>query len=152
MKKRTNIKHITMYEGPEESPGYLLWRVSTQWRTAIEQTLKQYSITHPQFVVLASLGWLTRNGAKVSQIDVGRMASMDPNTTSQIIRGLEKRHFIRRQQSVDERSKNPLLTVTGAAVIKQALPAVEHADIIFFKALTEQERTLLVQLFSRLVA
>lgn len=146
-----NFKHISLYKTPDESPGYLLWRVSTQWRTAIEKVLKPLGLTHPQFVVLATLLWSTKDGKKVSQIEVGKMAALDPSTTSQILRGLEAKKFIKRKQTVDERSKNPIVTELGLTIITQALPAVEQADAQFFVKLKDIQVENLVQLFQKLV-
>lgn len=146
-----NFKHISLYKTPEESPGYLLWRVSTQWRSAIEKALKPLDLTHPQFVVLATLAWLTKDGKKVSQIDVGRMAALDPSTTSQIVRGLEAKKFIKRKHSVDERSKNPVITELGSAALAKAMPAVEQADVQFFKKINESQVITLVQLFQKFI-
>src|SRR3990172_12382089 len=105
-----NFKHISIHTTPDESPGYLLWRVSMQWRSSIEKVLKPFHLTHPQFVILAALGWLTKDGNTVNQLDIGRMAGLDPNTTSQILRGLDTKKLIKRIHSVDARSKNPIVT------------------------------------------
>ncbi len=152
MNRSVDFKHISIYQTPEESPGYLLWWISTQWRSSIENVLKPLNLTHPQFVVLASLGWMTRNGAKVSQVDVGRTAGLDPNTTSQILRGLETKKFIKRTRSTDERTKNPMVTALGSEILAQALPAVEKADEQFFSILSSKQMQDLLMLFQKLVA
>lgn len=135
MAKPVNFKKISVFQGPEDSPGFLLWRVSTQWRRMIEDALKTFDLTHPQFVILATTAWLTKQGAKVFQIEIGKQAGLDPNTTSQILRGLEAKALIVRAHSVDERRKHCLLTKQGVARLAQALPAVERADAAFFKTL-----------------
>ena len=135
MTKRVNFKQISVHEGPEESPGYLLWRVSTQWRSAIETVLKPLNLTHPQFVVLATTGWLTRNDGMVSQVEIGKISGLDPNTTSQILRGLQAKKLIKRQQTVDARSKQPVLTTLGRERLSEAMPAVERTDAQFFERL-----------------
>lgn len=150
MNRNVDFKHISVHEGPEKSPGFLLWHISTTWRAAIEAVLKPLDLTHPQFVVLATLGWLTRNGNRVSQAAVGSMAGLDPNTTSQIIRGLEAKKLVKRVAAADVRSKNPLLTSSGSAKLIAALPAVEQADASFFQQLTEQETTKILMLFQKL--
>ncbi|GMU19529.1 MAG: hypothetical protein AMXMBFR12_07210 [Candidatus Babeliales bacterium] len=151
MKKRFEFESVTEFEQPEQSPGYLLWKVSTQWRGAIEDVLKPLGLTHPQFVIMASLGWLTRKGNKVTQVAIGKSASLDPNTTSQILRGLEKRKLIKRTQLSDERSKNPVLTDAGSALLAKALPAVEKADAQFFSVLSSKESKNLLHTFQALV-
>ena len=124
-----------MYAAPEESPGFLLWRVSTLWRRAIEAVLKPLDLTHPQFVVLATTGWLIKAQEKVSQADIGKLVSLDPNTTSQILRGLEIKKLITRSHSIDERSKYPKLTKEGSQRLSKALPLVEEADAQFFSCI-----------------
>ncbi len=145
-----NFKKISVHDTPERSPGFLLWHISTTWRSSIAATLKTVGLTHPQFVVLATLGWLTRKGDRVTQIAIGKMAGLDPNTTSQIINGLEQKRFIRREQSSDSRAKNPSLTTEGAKILTKALPLVESTDTHFFQSLTKKELTFALRLFKKL--
>lgn len=140
MKKNINFKEISVHEKPERSPGFLLWHVSTAWRGSIELMLKSMDLTHPQFVILATLGWLTRKGDRVTQALIGKMAGLDPNTVSQIIRGLEKKELIMRERSTDGRAKNPILTIKGSDILKRALPAVETKDAEFFIILLMKKR------------
>lgn len=148
--EKIDFKHISLYTSPKESPGYLLWRISTKWRDSIENVLKPLNLTHPQFVILATLAWLTKDQNKISQVTVGKMAGLDPNTTSQILRGLEKKKFIRRTQSVDERSKNPIITSVGNIILSEALPLVEQADKDFFSLLKDDEVNSMVKFFQKL--
>ena len=149
MNNSVDFKHISMHQVPEQSPGFLLLHISTSWRTSIEKALKEFGLTHPQFVVLATLAWLTQNGDRVTQVEIGRTAGLDPNTTSQIVRLLEAKKYIKRVRP-DERSKNPMLTELGAKTLKVALPAVEKVDTSFFTSLEPQELDVLVPLFQKL--
>lgn len=151
MKKINNIEKLTLFKTPEESPGYLLWHVSLSWRSCIEETLKPFNLTHPQFVVLATTAWLTRKGDHINQLDISKSAGLDPNTTSQILRSLEAKNFIKRTQSLNERSKNPTLTTLGAKVLSKALPAVEQTDSKFFMSLTQKETDMLIKMFQKLM-
>lgn len=150
MTKGVDFRHISVHATPEESPGFLLWRISTQWRSSIEATLKPLGLTHPQFVVLATTAWLTRNNNVVNQIDISRATGLDPNTTSQILRGLEAKDFIQRTRSLNERSKNPSLTNLGFKVLEKALPTVEKADSKFFESLAANEIGALVKIFQKI--
>lgn len=132
MTQTVNFNEISVHLSAEKSPGFLLWRVSTLWRKAIETVLKPLGLTHPQFVILATTGWLTRMGKRASQAEIGRQAALDPNTTSQILRGLQAKGLIERSHNIDERSKYPILTATGAESLAKAMPAVESADAAFF--------------------
>lgn len=147
---KSDFKKISVHEGPKQSPGFLLWHISTSWRSAVEAVLKTFGLTHPQFVVLATTGWLTRNGDLITQVATGKMAGLDPNTNSQIIKGLEKKNLIQRTPSSDARAKNVSLTAKGSAALNQALPAVEQADGQFFKVLTKSETESLIALFQKI--
>src|SRR3990167_2798302 len=144
MSENLNFKKISVHEGPKQSPGFLLWHISTSWRSRIETVLKTFGLTHPQFVVLATIGWLTKTGDSVTQIAIGKMAGLDPNTTSQILKGLEIKELIKRTQSVDGRAKNASLTKKGLTTLNQSLPSVEEADAQFFHALPKGKMTTLI--------
>ena len=151
MKKSINCKEISVHDTPDRSPGFLLWHISTAWRGSIEMMLKSMSLTHPQFVILATLGWLTRKGDRVTQALIGKMAGLDPNTVSQIIRGLEQKELIMREKSSDGRVKNPILTMKGSDILKRALPAVEAKDAEFFHNLTVEEKESMISIFQKLI-
>src|ERR1700722_18380726 len=151
MNKNGYFKEISVHDTPDQSPGFLLWHISTSWRSSIETILKPIGLTHPQFVILATLGWLTRKGDRVTQAAVGKMAGLDPNTVSQIIKGLEQKELIIREKSPDGRAKNPILTIKGSDILKRALPAVETKDAEFFHNLTVEERECMIGIFLKLV-
>lgn len=150
MKKNSSIEELSVFDSPRQSPGFLLWHLSTSWRSQIEATLKPLDLTHPQFVVLAALSWLTKNGDRVTQAEVGSMAGLDPNTNSQVLRGLEQKGFLKRVSSSDRRAKNPVVTAKGASVLSKALPTVEREDALFFHGLTNREMESLIHLFQKL--
>ncbi|MBI3236770.1 MAG: MarR family transcriptional regulator [Chlamydiales bacterium] len=148
--KTLNFEKISTHNTPESSPGFLLWHISTSWRGSIEAILKPMNLTHPQFVVLTTLGWLTKEGNRTTQAAIGKMANLDPNTTSQVLKGLEQKKWIKREKAADARAKNPLLTATGQKLLVQALPLVEKADSHFFASLKKQEIRQLIGIFRNL--
>lgn len=142
---------VTQFEGPEESPGFLLWQVSTEWRREIEAVLAPLGLTHPQFVLLASLGWLTRNGSEVSQVELARYCRTDITVTSQVVRSLEGRGLIGRRPGSDGRAKYPHATEAGENLIRRALPLVEEADGRFFEELGGDNKRF-IELLHRFVS
>lgn len=139
--KKVAWKRVSHFEGPEDSPGFLLWQVSTQWRRQVEAALTALGLTHAQFVILASVGWLTRDGNWVTQIELARHCGTDITMTSQILRTLERKEYIeRKQREGDERSKLPHLTKKGAKLIEQAIPLVEAVDSDFFGRLKKDTK------------
>lgn len=136
MSKKIDWKKTTRFKGPEESPGFLLWQVSTEWRRSIETALATIDLTHPQFVLLASIGWLTQNEKKITQAELARHCRTDLTMTSQVLRTLERKGLIeRKKQEGDEKSKFPFVTSKGAQLIAKAIPLVEEIDHSFFNRL-----------------
>lgn len=130
------------YAAPEDSPGFLLWLVSTTWRRQVEAALAPLGLTHPQFVTMAGIGWLGRDGSALSQAALGRHVRLDPNTMSQILRGLEKRGLIARVKGNDPRAKTPSLTPEGARLVAEAVPLVQAVDARFFRPMCGGQRMM----------
>lgn len=144
-------KKISPFEGPEQSPGFLLWQVSTKWRREIEAALATLNLTHPQFVLLASLGWLTRDHNAITQVELARHCGTDVNMTSQVLRSLEQKGFIERhRREGDQRSKLPRLTEKGIKLVELAIPLVEKVDGDFFGKLGLEAKEKYIAILQKL--
>jgi len=119
--------------GPGQSPGFLLWQVTNRWQRSIVAALKPLGLTHVQFVLLASVWWLSRDGGPPTQREVAGHAGTDPMMTSQVVRALERRGLLRRgRDSQDRRAWRVAGTATGTRLAEQAIDVVEAADRAFF--------------------
>jgi DNA-binding MarR family transcriptional regulator len=119
-------------------------------RRQVEAALATLDLTHAQFVILASVGWLTRGGNQVTQTELARHCGTDVTMTSQVLRTLERNGYIERKQRVgDERSKLPHPTAKGVKTIEQAIPLVETVDNEFFAKLKRDTKKL-VEILQRL--
>jgi|SRR5579859_667272 len=117
----------------EDSSGFLLWQVTTLWQRGIKKALDEIDITHPQFVLLASLLWLSKHQESVTQIDLSNHSKIDPMTTSTVIRILQKKGLIdRREHHADTRAKAITLTDSGIRTTRQAVKIIEKFDTEFF--------------------
>lgn len=123
------------FPGPGESPGFLLWQVGNRWQRRVRDALAPEELTHVQFVLLASLAWLARQGATVTQAELARHAATDVMMTSQVARALEARGLLERAPHPDDaRARVLALTDVGRERVARALPRVEAADLEFFAA------------------
>ncbi len=123
-------------EKAEESSGFLLWQVTSLWHREIKKALEKYGITHSQYVLLASIHWLTLSGQEVTQVLLSNHTKIDPMTTSTVLRTLQQKSLIQRQENKrDTRAKTVELTEEGKILIKQAIPTVEKFDLDFFSLL-----------------
>lgn len=119
-----------------QSPGFLFWQVSVIWQRQVAAALRPLAITQTQFVLLASLLWLSKKEQNISQAVLARHSKMDVMTTSQVLRTLEDKSYIQREpHPQDTRAKILLLTKKGEALAKQAVPLVEAVDEEFFNSL-----------------
>lgn len=124
------------FEKKEESTGFLLWQVTSLWQREIKKALGQYELTHAQFVLLAGIHWLASDEQSVTQIVLSKHAKVDPMTTSTVLRTLQKKGLVKRQEhKTDTRAKTVGLTEIGLNKIKQAIKTVEEFDKMFFSSL-----------------
>lgn len=117
----------------EDSPGFLLWQVTNLWQREIKKALEPHGLTHSQFVLMASIHWLTLRGKEVTQVVLSAHTKIDPMTTSTVLRTLQQKGFLQRQEhATDTRAKTVALTEEGKTMIKAAVVIVEAFDKAFF--------------------
>jgi len=136
MKQVKSSDNVFSVEQPEQSSGFLLWQVTNLWQREIKKALEPYGLTHSQFVLLASILWLTVNRQEVTQIILSAHTKIDPMTTSTVLRTLQEKKLIQRQEHVtDTRAKTVALTDEGKKITKKAVVTVEKFDNDFFSLL-----------------
>ena len=115
-------------------------RVYNKWHSMIKKELKKMNLTHPQFVVLASLAYLLQDSDEVTQVMISKLSGIDVMTVSQILNLLEKNDFVKRKEhSRDTRAKAVILNQKGEEALQKAVPLVEQIDEIFFEKLDTDE-------------
>ena len=140
----------TRYAEATDSPGLLLWQVTSLWQRRQRAALKAVGLTHAQFVMLASLAWLSQGGEPVTQARIASHAKTDAVMTSEVLRTLERKGLVKRRPHPDDtRAKSLTLTPEGIAVAKRAVKLVEKTDEEFFAPL-DGDTEGLVRLLRRL--
>lgn len=125
----------TEYRAANESPGFLLWRVTNRWQAAQRAALRSHGLTHVQFVLLASLTWLHNEGP-ITQRQLADHAAADPMMSSQVLRALEKRGLVdRKPHPTDNRAQALTATRRGRSLANRAIVSVEACDNAFFRPL-----------------
>jgi len=129
---------------PDQSPGFVLWRVTLRWQRVMVGALRPLGLTHVQFVLLASAWWLTRVAAeKPSQRRLAEHAATDPMMTSQVLRVLERQGLVTRTADPDDsRALRVAVTERGARLAQRAVRVVEAADAEFFAAAGDTDSAL----------
>ncbi len=133
----------------DDSPGFMIWRVTNAWQAAQRAALAPFGLTHVQFVLLAALSWLTTD-SPITQRALADHAHTDPMMTSQVLRALEVKGLIRRaRHPADGRARALTVTTQGAALANAANTAAEGVDRTFFRPLAN-ERQHFTDLLQRL--
>ncbi|WPY00707.1 MarR family transcriptional regulator [Candidatus Trichorickettsia mobilis] len=131
----------TNWNNMNDVSGFLLYSAYFAWKRATLSTLLPHDLTHVQFMLLMSIGFLKKDGADVSQNDLAKCLSFDVTMTSQVLRALEKRGLLKRSQKEgDERSKFSELTDAGVAKIQRAAKDLLKAEESFFASLGEHKQ------------
>lgn len=105
------------FRGPDGRIGYLLRQAHQAMRTAIDQEVRKLGISAPQFSLLSVL----RNEPGLSGAELADDSMLTQQTTSEIVRGLERRELVeRRNDPLDARSRRIYLTAKGRRVLRAA--------------------------------
>ncbi|MCU1417869.1 MAG: winged helix-turn-helix transcriptional regulator [Schumannella sp.] len=124
---------MTRFDGPGESPGFLLWHTTMRWQRAIAAALHPLDLTHVQFVLLASAWWLNQAGESPNQVRLAAQAGVDVKMASEVIRRLEGKQLLTRHADpIDARARVLVVTPAGTALARRAIEVVEDVDAEFF--------------------
>jgi DNA-binding MarR family transcriptional regulator len=124
----------------EASIGLVFIKAYNVWHTKIKRELRRLDITHPQFVLMTTIAYLSQRDAHISQARAAALANMDEMSVSQIVKTLIKGGYLsRRENPNDTRSYALSLTPKGSEAVKTALPVVEAIDKTFFDQLGAQK-------------
>ncbi len=139
------------FEKAEDSSGFLLWQVTNLWQREIKKALVAFDLTHSQYVLMASIHWLSLHGVEVTQIVLSSHTKIDPMTTSTVLRSLQSRGLVdRHEHATDTRAKTVALSEKGKILVKDAVIAVEQFDAAFFSPLGADANTFNKKLISLL--
>lgn len=122
----------TRLDGPAESPGFLLWKVSNAWQRRQRAALQPLDLTHSQFVLLAAATWFGATET-LTQARLAELTGVDAMTTSQVLRTLEAQKLVERDAHPDDpRAKTIAVTARGRELARKAIVVVEATDEAFF--------------------
>jgi DNA-binding MarR family transcriptional regulator len=130
----------TVFATPQESPGFLLWKVTNTWQRHIRAALQPFNLTHVQFTLLASLAWITKDGNVITQVELAKHIETDVMMTSQVVRTLEQKKLLKRTPNpLDKRAFHLTPTKAGFELVNEAVQVVETVDKEFFAKVQKLE-------------
>ena len=137
----------------DDSPGFLLWKITALWQRTLSGILGNFGITQTQYAILASLRWREEHRLPATQTDLAEHAKLDKMTLSKAIRRLEDEGVVKRApSSSDGRATDVRLTAKGRNMTEAAIVAIEDADDAFFASLSATELAAYKGVVTALVA
>ena len=123
--------------------GFTLLKAAQVWRTEASEALREHELTLPQFLVVMALYRRSRHGwDPLTQSDVATRLGMDANTTSQIVRALERRGLLTRTPHPDDaRARALALTTDGIERGRKASASARALNELFFSAVAPEQLT-----------
>ena len=110
---------------PDESLGFALKRLQQVLRTRMDATLATYTLTMPQYAVLALLA----EHPGISNAELARRSFVAAPTMLRILDGLTEAGLITRADPVPEhRTRGTVLTNLGRKRLTQAAPHVQNFE------------------------
>jgi DNA-binding MarR family transcriptional regulator len=121
--------------------GYALLHAAQTWRTEATAVLRPHGLTVPQFLVVMALYRQARHDwPPLTQTEVGTRLGMDANTTSQVVRGLERRDILRRDRHPgDARALALTLSTAGLETARSASADARRLNDVYFSAVTTEQ-------------
>ncbi|MEV0979504.1 MarR family transcriptional regulator [Streptomyces sp. NPDC049915] len=109
------------------TPGYLVWRLSTKWRVAVDRAVAPLELTHAQYSLVASLHGMQRTGERPSQRRLADHTGLEPLYVSKLARSLEAAGLLERARDPrDPRAVQLTLTEQGRATTERAIEVVQR--------------------------
>ncbi|MFC9327434.1 MarR family winged helix-turn-helix transcriptional regulator [Kitasatospora sp. NPDC057015] len=112
---------------PGPTPGFLVWRLSTKWRVAVDRAVAPLGLTHAQYSLLASLLGMQRTGRQPSQRQLAEHTGLEALYVSKLARALEEAGLVERAKDpADSRAVRLSLTDRGQQTTRRAVDVVQQ--------------------------
>jgi DNA-binding MarR family transcriptional regulator len=129
-------------------PGYLFRRMQQIAIAIFVEECRAYDLTPVQFAALVAIH--THPGIDATRLSA--VIAFDRSTLGNVIERLETKGFIERKPSrEDKRVKLLYLTKSGAALLRDIVPAVDRAQARILEPLKPADRKTLMALLTQLV-
>jgi DNA-binding MarR family transcriptional regulator len=131
--------------GPEDNAGFLLWRLTLEWRSRAGAALQPFGLTHTEYVLMALLRWQqSRDDTHPTQRTLADLGGLDPMLVSKTMRALADAGLVEPvADPSDARASRMALTNKGASQFHHAAAAIGEAHQEFLAPLGERRTAFL---------
>ena len=112
---------------PDDVVGVWVWRISLAYQRRAELVLREFGISHLQFVILTTCAWLNLTTERVSQRDLVAAIGVQEAQLSVMVKALKaKRLLTQRAGETDPRIRIIELSQAGLRTLAQVLPSMRR--------------------------
>ena len=130
------------------APGYLFRRMQQIAVSIFMEECKAFDLTPVQYAALIAIH--THPGIDATRLSA--VIAFDRSTLGSVIERLQAKDFVERRPALeDKRIKLLYLTKSGAAILRDIIPAVERAQMRMLEPLKPADRKALMGLLVQLV-
>ncbi|WP_375157571.1 MarR family winged helix-turn-helix transcriptional regulator [Bradyrhizobium sp. RDT46] len=130
------------------APGYLFRRMQQIAVSIFMEECKAFDLTPVQYAALIAIH--THPGIDATRLSA--VIAFDRSTLGSVIERLQAKDYVERKPAPeDKRIKLLYLTKSGAAILREIIPAVERAQARMLEPLKPADRKTLMGLLSQLV-
>ncbi|RTM09879.1 MAG: MarR family transcriptional regulator, partial [Bradyrhizobiaceae bacterium] len=130
------------------APGYLFRRMQQIAVSIFMEECKAFDLTPVQYAALIAIH--THPGIDATRLSA--VIAFDRSTLGSVIERLQAKDYVERKPAPeDKRIKLLYLTKSGAAILREIIPAVERAQARMLEPLKPADRKTLLGLMSQLV-
>ena len=130
------------------APGYLFRRMQQIAVALFIEECRQFDLTPVQYAALIAIH--THPGIDATRLSA--VIAFDRSTLGSVIERLQAKGYIERKPAPeDKRIKLLYLTKSGAAILREIIPAVERAQARMLEPLKRADRKTLMALMAQLV-
>ncbi len=108
---------------PDDVVGVWVWRLSLAYQRRAEMTLREFGISHLQFVILTTCAWLNLTTERVSQRDLVAEIGVQEAQLSVMVKALKAKKLVTQRPDLsDPRVRVVELSSAGLQLLTQVLP------------------------------
>lgn len=138
MNKESRVCKEHFDKDPYDDVGFLIWQIMKTWQRGKHKLLDEFGLTGSQMEILSAAFHLSQSEEEVTQIAISNLTTVDPMTTSTILRNLQKKDLINRKSSeTDTRARVVEITDEGEELFLRAVTKVKSSTDEILKEIDE---------------
>ena len=122
----------------ENNIGLLIWKTSNFWQSNLRKVLSKYNLTINEYLILKSISSLIELNTNIYQSEIANNIGIDVSVTSVTLKLLEKKNYILKKESSDNRKNTIQILKEGKNLFQIINPLINQTEDEIFKKLNNE--------------